>query len=93
MNPEKVDAPPARPRRRVLVCAYAISPYLGSEYGMAWNFVSGLSEHYDLTVLYGTSGGRMGNNAEMSEYLGRVGPGRVEYVFVLRARRSWPSTG
>ena len=71
---------PARPR--VLVCAYAISPYLGSEYGMAWNFVSGLSEHYDLTVLYGTSGGRMGNNAEMAEYLGRVGPGRVEYVFV-----------
>ena len=76
------DEGPARPRRRVLVCAYAISPYLGSEHGISWNFVTGLARHHDLTVLYGSSGGSMGNNAEMVEYLERVGPGNIDYVFV-----------
>ena len=56
-------------RKKILISAYAISPYLGSEYGVAWNFVTKLNAFYDVTVLYGTSSERMGNNAEMLEYI------------------------
>jgi glycosyltransferase involved in cell wall biosynthesis len=38
-------------RRRVLVCAYAVSPVRGSEPGIGWNVVSRLARRHDVTVL------------------------------------------
>ena len=69
-------------RKKILISAYAISPYLGSEYGVGWNFVTRLSAFYDVTVLYGTSGNRMGNNAEMVEFIETNGSAGVHYVYV-----------
>lgn len=36
---------------KILVSCYACSPYEGSEPGMGWNFVSGLSKYYDLHII------------------------------------------
>lgn len=69
-------------KKNILISAYAISPYLGSEYGVGWNFVTRLSTFYDVTVLYGTSGDRMGNNAEMVDYIEMNGSAGVNYVYV-----------
>jgi glycosyltransferase involved in cell wall biosynthesis len=38
-------------RRRILVSAYALSPVLGSEPGVGWNFCSRLAAYHDVTVL------------------------------------------
>ena len=40
-----------RRRRRILVSAYALSPVLGSEPGVGWNFCSRLAAYHDVTVL------------------------------------------
>ena len=42
---------PGPPRRRVLVSAFATSPYAGSEPGGGWNVVLRLAKHHDVTVL------------------------------------------
>ena len=49
----------------ILVLAYAISPSKGSEYAVAWNYVTAMSRYHRLTVLYGTSGEHMGDTVEM----------------------------
>lgn len=36
---------------RILVNCYACSPYKGSEPGMGWNFVKGLSKYHELFIL------------------------------------------
>ena len=38
-------------RRRILVVAFATSPYRGSEPGGGWNVVRHLADHHDVTVL------------------------------------------
>lgn len=48
-EPLAVQAPPTR--RRVLVSAFATSPYRGSEPGGGWNVVCRLAAHHDVTVL------------------------------------------
>ena len=52
----------------ILVMAYAISPYRGSEYAVAWNYVAHMSKYHRLTVVYGASGNHMGDVVEMEEY-------------------------
>jgi len=42
---------PTRPRRRILVSAYAISPVRGSEPGVGWQICSRLARYHDVTVL------------------------------------------
>ncbi|NQX84863.1 MAG: hypothetical protein HRT67_02985 [Flavobacteriaceae bacterium] len=37
--------------KKILISCYACSPYRGSEPGMGWNFVSGLSEDYQVHVI------------------------------------------
>lgn len=69
-------------KKEILVSAYAISPYLGSEYGVGWNFVSKLSDFYNITVLYGTSGGEMGNNSGIIDYLKKNEKININFVFV-----------
>ncbi|MDR0604738.1 MAG: glycosyltransferase family 1 protein, partial [Bacteroidales bacterium] len=36
---------------KILISAYACSPYQGSEPGMGWNFVKCLSEYHELHIL------------------------------------------
>lgn len=48
-------------RKRVLILAYALSPDLGSEYRSAWELVSQISQHHDVTVLFGDSDALMGS--------------------------------
>jgi hypothetical protein len=36
---------------KILISAYACSPYSGSEPGMAWNFISELSKHNEIHVI------------------------------------------
>lgn len=48
---EKMTCRRGRPRRRILVSAYALSPVLGSEPGAGWNICSRLAAYHDVTVL------------------------------------------
>ncbi len=56
-------------RRQILVMAYMLSPYKGSEFSVAWNYVTHMSKANDLTVLYGISGEHMGECSETEEYI------------------------
>jgi glycosyltransferase involved in cell wall biosynthesis len=50
---------PSRERRlNILVCAYACSPFHGSEEGVGWNIVSRLGKYCTVTVLYGDCDGK-----------------------------------
>ncbi len=52
-----------------MVLAYMLSPYKGSEFSVAWNYVTEMSKDNDLTVLYGISGKHMGDCEEMEAYI------------------------
>lgn len=53
----------------ILVLAYLLSPSKGSEYSVAWNYVTHMSKKNNLTVLYGASGNQMGDCDEMEDYI------------------------
>lgn len=71
-----------RKRPHILVLAYMISPYKGSEFSVAWNYVTEMSKDNDLTVLYGISGKHMGDCDEMEEYAQRHPINGVKLVAV-----------
>jgi glycosyltransferase involved in cell wall biosynthesis len=50
-------------KKRVLLGAYAFSPTLGSEFAQGWNYVQQMQASCNLTVLVGSSNGRMGDFA------------------------------
>ena len=56
----------AHAKPRLLVCAYAFSPVLGSEFAQGWNYVREMAGRYRLTVLVGSSDGRMGGFAYLT---------------------------
>lgn len=56
-----VAAPAGDRKQRLLVCAYAFSPVLGSEFAQGWNYVQQMRDRYGLTVLVGSADGRMGD--------------------------------
>ncbi len=45
----------------ILVLAYQLSPFRGSEYSVAWNYVQSMSEKHHLTVIYGVNEEHMGD--------------------------------
>lgn len=47
--------------KNILVYAYALSPYRGSEYSVAWNYLKEMAKEHNLTVLYGTNGDHLGD--------------------------------
>jgi len=49
-QPRTLDMPSST-RLKVLVSAYACSPYRGSEYGVGWGWVEAISKYHDLWVL------------------------------------------
>lgn len=56
------------PRLRVLVSAYAFSPYRGSEHAVGWNVVTRLARHHDVTVLCGDVSARLGTRQELDRF-------------------------
>lgn len=54
-------------RPKLLVTAYAFSPYKGSEFAQGWNYVQYIKEFFDVTVLVGSSDGGMGETTVAEE--------------------------
>lgn len=79
----------------ILVMAYAISPYRGSEYAVAWNYVMHMSKYHRLTVVYGASGNHMGDVVEMEEYAHSHTMANVRLIAVkpdkLARALNWPN--
>jgi glycosyltransferase involved in cell wall biosynthesis len=77
--------PSLRIRRRILVSAFAISPYRGSEPGIGWNIASRLAAYHDVTVLCCQGIGDEDNRADIDDYLKKNGPiAGIEFHFVER---------
>lgn len=66
----------------ILILAYQISPTKGSEYSVAWNYVTRMSKYNRLTVIYGVSGEHLGDCGEMKEYLKRNYFPNVKFICV-----------
>lgn len=79
----------------ILVMAYAISPYRGSEYAVAWNYVIHMSKKNNLTVLYGTSDEHIGETDTIDEYLKEHTVENVRFIAVkpnaLTNLLNWPN--
>lgn len=75
--------------------AYAISPFRGSEYAVAWNFVTYMSRQNDLTVIYGMSDKHMGETYSMDNYLVEHSIANVRFIPVKPNRLAnilnWPN--
>jgi hypothetical protein len=56
-------------RKNILVLAYAISPFRGSEYSVSWNYIINMSSIHNLYIFYGMSGDHMGDTLELETYL------------------------
>lgn len=82
-------------RRNILVMAYAISPYRGSEYAVAWNYVMHMSKSNSLTVLYGMSDNHMGEIYTLEKYLEEHTIKNVKFIAVKPNRLAdllnWPN--
>lgn len=68
--------------KQILVLAYQCSPYRGSEYSVAWNYIVNMSVDNRLFVLYGTSGDHMGDFRETDEYLNSFPISNVSFIKV-----------
>lgn len=68
--------------KNILVLAYQLSPTKGSEYSVAWTYVTRMSKYNRLTVLYGVSGEHMGDCVEMEEYARKSKLPNVTFVCV-----------
>lgn len=80
-------------RLKVLVSAYACSPYRGSEPGVGWGFVSELAKHHDLWVIVEEEKFR----SEIEHYLNENPdfPRSVHFCFLRKIRnrflrKLWP---
>lgn len=74
-------------RLKVLVSAYACSPYKGSEPGVGWGFVSELAKHHDLWVIVEDEKFR----ADIEQYLAEHPDFRqhVFFYFIRKVRNRW----
>lgn len=61
-------------RLRILVSAFACSPFRGSEAGIGWNVVSRLANYHNVTVLVGDLRKDLICKRELDEWLARNGP-------------------
>ena len=82
-------------RKKILAMAYCVSPYRGSEYNVAWEWITHMSKYHDLTVLYGMSDNHMGDNETMIEWLAANELPHVKFVYVkpnrLANMLNWPN--
>lgn len=80
-------------RRKILISAYACSPYKGSEPGVGWGFVSALAEHHDLWVIVEEEKFKDDIERYCKEFPGRLL--NVRFFFVRKERnrmlrKIWP---
>lgn len=68
--------------KHILVLAYAISPFKGSEFSVAWNYLVQMSKNNKITVFYGVSDDHMGDNQTMEKYLKTNSHDNIHFVFV-----------
>jgi glycosyltransferase involved in cell wall biosynthesis len=52
---------------KVLLLTYLVSPQRGSEYAVAWNHITWMSQYCEITVLYGSAGAHMGDFDELAD--------------------------
>lgn len=75
--------------------AYAISPFRGSEYAVAWNYVTYMSKENDLTVLYGMSDNHMGETHTLDKFLRENSLPHVRFIEIkpnkLAYLLNWPN--
>ena len=86
-------------RKEILVLAYAVSPTRGSEYAVAWNYITHMSRYHNLTVICGTSGDHLGDLDELKRYLAQspmenvtfelVEPSRIANILNYPNRKGW----
>lgn len=68
--------------KKILVLAYAISPTRGSEYSVAWNYVTNMSKDNELVVLYGMSGNHMGDIEEIEQFKKNSSLTNVRFIVI-----------
>ncbi|TWR25208.1 glycosyltransferase [Mucilaginibacter pallidiroseus] len=73
-------------RKKILISAYAVSPYRGSEYGAAWNTINYLAKKHDVWVLYGMSDDHMGDTQTLRKYMAETPVPNVTFVEVGASR-------
>lgn len=75
--------------------AYAISPFRGSEYAVAWNYVTYMSKENDLTILYGMSDNHMGETHTLDKFLKENSFPHVRFIEIkpnkLANLLNWPN--
>lgn len=69
--------------KKILVVAYAVSPTRGSEYSVAWNYLTEMSKDNEIVVLYGVSGDHMGDVEEMETWLSLNSISNVRFIAIL----------
>lgn len=72
--------------KNILVLAYCISPTRGSEYAVAWNYITNMSKYHRLTVLYNTSGDHMGDTTEIEEFCAKSPFQNVHFIPVYSTK-------
>lgn len=80
-------------RLKILVSAYACSPYKGSEPGVGWGFVSALAEHHDLWVIVEEEKFRDDIERYLNEFPGRLRGVNFHFIKKQRnrfLRKLWP---
>lgn len=81
--------------KKILVLAYCVSPYRGSEYAVAWNYIINMSKTNELTILYGCSDDHIGEIRTMKIYLQNHSIPNVTFVPVGTNRfielLNWPN--
>ena len=79
---------------KILISAYACSPYQGSEAGVGWNFIYGLAQHHLLTVFVEEEKFK----SDITDWLARDKNShmqKVDFIFIKkkrnrRLRKIWP---
>ncbi|MFA6290965.1 MAG: glycosyltransferase [Victivallales bacterium] len=72
--------------KKILLLVYALSPSRGSEYAVAWNYITEMSKDNNLTVLYGTTGDHLGEIDPPDEHQALFPHGNVHLVPVYSNR-------
>ena len=72
--------------KKILVLAYCVSPTRGSEYAVAWNYITRMSKYHKLTVLYGISGEQMGDITELEEFKIKTPIKNVDFIPVHHSK-------
>lgn len=65
---------------RILLSAFAFSPYSGSECAVGWSIANELAKLHDVTVLCGDVSGEMRTKKDLERYGRQTGNLRIEYV-------------